>query len=197
MHLEDSTDQGVTWVGFALEVVRISDPVYVDQAAHDFAGYVTKTLSASQRHGGRYNRPGEFGALYTASDFDTALAEITSRYAREGVPGLPEMMGLIRILIRGGRYVDLSESDVQEAWNADARALAASAPTPAEMEHCWEIASAIRAVADFLKAPSAQGDGENVPIFPDREAGELQYQLQSTRHVIVPPRFVQQPSEEW
>jgi hypothetical protein len=124
-----------------LEVVRISDPVYVDQAAHDFAGYVTKTLSASQRHGGRYNRPGEFGALYTASDFDTALAEITSRYAREGVPGLPEMMGLIRILIRGGRYVDLSDQTFKKLGTL----MHGHSPHPHQRPRRWNIVGKSRA----------------------------------------------------
>jgi hypothetical protein len=81
---DDLAEQGLTWVGRPLEVVRILDSVYLDQARNDFLGYVRGTLAVSQSLGGRFNPPGEFGALYTAGDEATAWEEVAARYRRQG-----------------------------------------------------------------------------------------------------------------
>lgn len=74
---------------------RAVDSKYADQARNNPDRYVAQTLFYNQGSGGRYNAPGEFGALYTASDEYTAWAEFHARLLREGVPGLPPTMGLI------------------------------------------------------------------------------------------------------
>jgi hypothetical protein len=83
--------------------VRALESTYAAQALADFERYVRRTLHFSQRLGGRFNPPCEFGALYTASDESTALAELHARFEREGIPGLPPTMGILRIVVDRGR----------------------------------------------------------------------------------------------
>jgi len=108
---DDIGEMGLTWVGRPMEVVRVLESVYFDQAQHDFDKYVHRTLAASQAAGGRFNPPGEFGALYTASDTDTAWEEVAARFRRQGVSALPPEMGLLGLLITVGRYANLSDVD--------------------------------------------------------------------------------------
>lgn len=77
-----------------MELIRALDPVYLDQARASLAAYVATTLRYSQLAGGRYNPPGEFGALYTSDDETTAWEELAARFRREGIPALPSDMGL-------------------------------------------------------------------------------------------------------
>lgn len=188
---------GLTFVGAPLEVTRTADPRFVDQARADFDAYVHKTLQASMGVGGRYNAPGSFGALYCASDEATAWAEVAARYRREGVPGLPPIMGVLRILITDGRYADLTDPAVAAAWEFDAAALSADDPTDTQRAECHRVGAAVRAVADFLTAPSARAGGQNVPLFPDREGGELLMRLQQARTAAPPAQLQQRAREAW
>jgi RES domain-containing protein len=193
----DDQIEGLTWVGRPLEVVRALDPVYLDQARADFPAYVAATLRYSHLAGGRYNPPGEFGALYTSDDEATAWEEIAARFRREGIPALPLDMGLLGVLVLEGRYVDLTDKSTRAAWEVDAAALIATSPTERERNACWGVARSIRPVADFLQAPSARASGMNVPLFPDREQSELRYELQFTRRSAVPSHLQQRPRESW
>ena len=117
MLTDDIGEMGLTWVGRPMEVVRVLDPVYLDQAEHGFLEYVRSTLAASQTVGGRFNPPGEFGALYTASDTDTAWEEVAARFRRQGISGLPPEMGFIGIVITVGRFADLTDTDMAARWD--------------------------------------------------------------------------------
>lgn len=197
MFADEIEEQGVTWVGRPMELVRALDPVYLDEARSEFGQYLQKTLAASQRAGGRFNTPGEFGVLYTASDEDTAWEEIAARYGREGVPGLPPRMGMIGLLILSGRYADLTEEETARSWGVDLEDLSAPAPTDAQREKCWAIGRAARAVADFLQTRSARAGGANVPLFPDREQSELRYELQYFSERLPPEHLRQNTEERW
>lgn len=191
------TDRGRTFVGAPIEVTRTADPRYVDQARANFAESVHKTRQASMGVGGRYNAPGAFGARYGASDEATAWAEIAARYRREAIPGLPPVMGVLRILIPDGRGADLTDADVVAGWGFDRTALQADAPSDAERAECHRVGAAVRAVADFLIAPSARAGGQNVPLFPDREGGELLMRLQQARATAPPAHLQQRARETW
>jgi RES domain-containing protein len=193
----DLPESGITFIGYPVEVVRTSDRKYLDQARADFPGYVHQTLAANQAFGGRYNPPGEFGALYTASDEVTAWAEIAARFRREGIPGLPPEMGLLRIVIREGRYVDLTDGDVQRAWDVDPAVVKASDPTADQRAACHAIGRAVRAVADLLLAPSARDEGANIPLFTGRESGELVIDLSSASTARPPAHLEQVSREAW
>jgi RES domain-containing protein len=194
---DEIEEQGVTWVGRPMELVRALDPVYLDEARLEFGQYLQKTLAASQRAGGRFNPPGEFGVLYTASDEDTAWEEIGARYKREGVPGLPPRMGMIGLLVLSGRYADFTDDGVARSWGVDPQDLSASTPTDAQREACWTVGRAARAVADFLQTRSARAGGANVPLFPDREQSELRYELQYLSERPPPDHLRQTPAERW
>lgn len=196
VHDDDQVD-GLTRVGRPLELVRALDPVYLDQARADWAAYVAATLRYCRLAGGRYNPPGEFGALYTADDEATAWEEIAARYRRQGLRALPPEMGLLGVLVVVGCYADLTDSATQAAWEVDVAALVADTPTPAERDACWTVARAVRTVGDFLQAPSARADGMNVPLFPDRERSELRMELQFARRSIVPVHLRQHARESW
>ncbi|HEX5831613.1 MAG TPA: RES family NAD+ phosphorylase [Gemmatimonadaceae bacterium] len=196
--LRDSEEcVGLTWVGRPLDLVRALDPVYLDQARADWPSYVATTLRFSQLAGGRYNPPGEFGALYTTNDDATAWEELAGRFRREGIPALPPEMGMLGILVTVGRYADLTDAATRTLWDADTGALAARSPTADERESCWTLARAVRAEGDFLQAPSARADGMNVPLYPDRERGTLRMELRFARRAVVPEHLRQRARESW
>ena len=188
---------GLRDIGSPVEFFRLTDPVYADQALAEWATYVHRTLQASMAAGGRFNAPCEFGALYTASDEQTAWLEIAARFEREGVRGLSPRMGLLRIAVLAGRYVDLTTASARTYWELPLEALMAAVPTRAEEDACRRTGAAVRVVADFLQSPSARGPGRNVPIFADREHGELRMRLASAVHREPPAELRQQARESW
>ena len=171
--------------------------VHVDEARHDFSAYLRQTLSGSQRQGGRFNPPGEFGALYTSADEETAWFEVAARYEREGIDGLPPDMGVLRLVVHAGRYADVTTEDGCAAWDVSHAALADPDPDARDIESCWVLARAVRAVADAILAPSARADGVNMPLFPDRDEGELALELQAVSDRAVPDRLLQRSNESW
>ena len=186
-------------VGAPEEFIRTVDPKYADAARNDFALYLQRTMFYNQRSGGRYNPPCEFGVLYTASDEETAWAELHARFLREGASGLPPTMGVLRIIVREGLYVDFADEGSREAWNVSLEVLQSDELTVSEREACWELACRLRPVADFFRAPSARADGANIPLFiAGREAGELEIELAAAwDRATVPVYFRQQPAESW
>lgn len=88
---------------------------------------------------------------------------------------------------------------IRDRWAvaASTRRAQAQAPAPEELERCWALARAIRAVADFLAAPSARADGENIPLFADREHGELYLAMPYADRRAVPSHLVQVARESW
>jgi RES domain-containing protein len=195
--LSDDADCGVARVGRPKEVTRVLDPGYLDEARRSFREYVRRTLAASQAAGGRFNPPGEFGALYTAGDEATAWEEVAARFRRQGVTGLPPAMGLLRIAITGGRFADLTDPAARDCWDVSERALTAAEPSPDERERCWALARGVRAVADFLVAPAARAAGENVPLYPDREHGALRMTLRRAARRAPPAHLAQAAREAW
>lgn len=195
--IDDSVDDRLTWVGRPMELVRVAGSEYLDQARADFSDYVSRTLAASQAVGGRFNPPGEFGALYTASDEATAWEEAAARFRRQGVSGLPPDMGTVRIVVTVGRFAALTEPEVRKAWNVAEAALTADDPTTEEREICWAVARSVRAVGDFLTSPSARASGANVPLFANREGGQLDLDFHAARPGGIPPHLAQVTSESW
>lgn len=188
---------GLRYIGSPVEFFRLTDGVYADQALAEWETYVHRTLQASMAVGGRFNISCEFGALYTASDEETAWLEIAARFEREGVRGLPPRMGLLRIAVLAGRYVDLTSAAARAYWELPLETLMAQAPSRDEEEACRRTGAAIRVLADFLQAPSARGPGRNVPIFADREHGGLRMSLASVVRRDPPAALRQRARETW
>lgn len=193
----DDKTTGLRYIGSPVEFFRLTDRVYAEQALEHWETYVHRTLQASIAAGGRFNARNEFGALYAASDEDTAWLEIAARFEREGVSGLPPSMGLLRIAVLAGRYVDLTTATARKQWELPLAALTATTPTRAEEAACRRAGAAIRMVADFLQSPSARGPGRNVPIFADREDSELHMRLEGVVYREPPQGLRQQAREQW
>lgn len=197
MEHADSSESGLTWVGLATEVFRAIDPRFLDQAQLRFDEYVTFTLTGSQNAGGRFNPKGEFGAIYTASDEDTAWEEVAARVRRQGILGLPQTWGMLRILVKAGHYADLRHPDTRKAWGATLNDLSAPEPTLEQQERCWAVARGVRAVGDFLISPSARGEGDNIPLFLGRDGSELEYSVPACGRKKVPSHLVADSIEPW
>ncbi|MCU0646479.1 MAG: RES family NAD+ phosphorylase [Gemmatimonadaceae bacterium] len=187
----------LAFTGAPEELIRVVDPRYADDARADFTAYVVTTLQHNPRVGGRFNPPGEFGALYMTSDEATAWAELHARFLREGVPGLPSRMGVLRVLLRAGRFVDLTDANACAAWGVLPATLVANHPPDEEREACWRVARDIRSVADFLRAPSARAAGSNVPLFVrGRRDSEWVFELIAADAARVTPESLRQVSTE-
>lgn len=185
------------FIGRPIEVFRVTDSVYGDQARHDFERYTHETLAASQHFGGRFNQPGDFGAIYTSFDEDTAWREAASRFAREGIDGLPPDMSLLRIVVSAGRFVDFRDAEVRMAWDVELEALTTANETDEQRSLCWNVGRNIRALADALAVKSARATGTNFPVFPGRTDSELQWSLASSTPARVPREFAQQVEDGW
>ena len=187
----------VSWIGAPEEVVRIIDPRYLDEARFDFPKYVRNVLAGSQRHGGRFNPRGEFGAIYTTSVDDVAWQEAYNRWRTEGFKGLPQRMGVLRLLIKAGRVADLTGQTGQEEWEIDRETLIAERPTGEQKQACLSVARGVRVICDILRTESARADGENLVLYPDRADSELEFEFYSAREEETPSDFVIIADENW
>jgi hypothetical protein len=108
-------------------------------------------------------------------------------------------MGLVRISIRRGRYVDFASERARDAWGVSLYTLRAAHPTHDDDGACAALGRNVRTVADFLRAPSARTDGDNVPLFiAGREDAELELALvESDPRRETPPALQQSASEAW
>jgi hypothetical protein len=108
-------------------------------------------------------------------------------------------MGLIIVNVSSGLFADFTSRAIRDRWNVSETALTAEDPTDAEREVCWEIGRAVRAVADFLRSPSARADGQNIPLFPHgRSESELQMTMAGANpDRETPAHLRQRPKEDW
>lgn len=123
------------------------------------------TLSQNQRGGGRFNPPGEFGAIYVAVERETVLRELARQAALLGFAVdelLPRTMLRLRLHVR--RVLDLTDEDVCHAWG-----LAGSDLSQTPHDDCWEIARAARRSGyEAVRFRSAAGNGVCLAVFMDR-----------------------------
>lgn len=169
----------------------------MEQAEFSFDDYVAATLSASQRFGGRFNPPSEFGAIYTAQELDTAWIEVAHRFAAEGIDGLPPEMGVLRLLIRSASYADVRDEDGCTLWDIHFDSLIAPDPLSHQQEECYRLARHVRAVGDALLTRSARTRGSNMPLFPDRQDSTLELRFYEGRRERPPENLLQHSVEEW
>lgn len=69
--MAQESDLAVEELEVPFSCVRTLESTYAAKSRADFERYVRRTLQFSQRLGGRFNPPCEFGALKTASDEST------------------------------------------------------------------------------------------------------------------------------
>ena len=134
------------------------------QCAPEHADLAT-TLAHNHRHGGRFNPPGEFGAIYVAVERATALRELARQAAFLGFAVdelLPRTMLRLRLHVR--RVLDLTDESVCHAWG-----LAGSDMSQISHDDCWEIARAARRSGyESISFRSATGSGVCLAVFMDR-----------------------------
>lgn len=123
------------------------------------------TLAQNHRHGGRFNPPGEFGAIYVAVERGTALLELARQAALLGFAVdelLPRTMLRLRLHVR--RALDLTDEGVCRAWG-----LVGADMSRISHDECWEIARAARRSGyEAIRFRSATGSGVCVAVFMDR-----------------------------
>lgn len=132
---------------------------------HVSAGRDPLSTAGSRAHGGRWNPPDVFGALYLALDEETAVAELERAAAAQALPVaamLPRTIHRVRIV--APNILDLRASEALAAVNLDAQILQARSQEP-----CRAVGQA----AHYLErqgvlAPSATGRGTVLALFPDR-----------------------------
>jgi RES domain-containing protein len=154
---------------------------------HCSARYATVdegTLDASARVGGRFNPPGEFGAVYVAVERRTALAELERRVAASGLPRKqfhPRV--ILQLRARLSRVLDLTDPTVRR--DLDLR----------EAEITGEDWARPQAVAReargdgyaAIRFPSATGEGDNLAIFLDVLSSDDQLVVEDVEEVTLRP----------
>jgi len=192
-----ASEFGLTQIGSPIDLFRILDSVYLDQARLNFEKYVTETLAANASHGGRFSPRGEFGALYTSLEEVTAWAEVLHRFQSEGIDGLPPDMAILRMAAQAGQYADVADENGCDEWEVSLRDLTADSPNEDQERICLRLARAVRAVGDGLQCVSARDQRINMPLFPDRAESELDLTLVASSKKAPPSGYAQRPLEQW
>ena len=134
------------------------------QCAPDHTDLAT-TLAQNHRHGGRFNPPGEFGAIYVAVERETALHELARQAALLGFAVdelLPRTMLRLRLHLR--RVLDLTDEAVCRAWG-----LVGTDTSRISHDECWEVARAARRSGyEAIRFCSATRSGICLAVFMDR-----------------------------
>jgi RES domain-containing protein len=113
-------------------------------------------LEASRRSGGRYNPPGEFGAVYCSDSPELCLAERISN-------GGSGRMAVVPVEVVLKRVLDLTSTSVREALGVPLEDLVSDGHEVTRRLGVAARASGIEA----LLAPSARGPGRNLVLFLD------------------------------
>ena len=135
---------GVTW--------HATTKAHAPVSPADLPAYLDHALAHALADGGRFNPPGEFGALYLALDADTARRESDA----------PEV--ILEIDGRLSRVFDLTRPDAQRRCGLTSDELCAG-----DHEPCRRAGRALREEGyEAIRYPSAAGDGINLAVFWDR-----------------------------
>ncbi len=114
-------------------------------------------MDGAFRWGGRYNEPGEFGALYLSRTKKGCVAEITSR------PAHPKKYIIGKVKVTLGKVCDLTDPELRKKLKMSKKQL--TAPTWTETQVLGRI---IREVGyEGMIVPSAAGDFNNLVVFVD------------------------------
>jgi len=114
----------------------------------------------AKRRGGRYNPPGEFGALYLSANPEGCLAELAAR------THMPPSLTEGAIEVRLDRVCDLTDPATQDAIGVSLADL-----TDPDWTVTQQLGRAIRdAGFQGIRVPSAAGPHVNLVVFKDRTA---------------------------
>ena len=118
----------------------------------DLGAYLDHALAHTRSEGGRFNAPGEFGALYLSLDAVTPRKESDA----------PEVV--LELDARLSRVFDLTRPEAQQHCGLTGEAICAGDHGP-----CQRAGRALREEGfEAIRYPSAVGDGINLAVFWDR-----------------------------
>jgi RES domain-containing protein len=144
---------GVTWHATSLD--------HAPETPADLPAYLDHALAHTRSEGGRFNPPGEFGAIYLALDPDTAR--------REG--DAPEV--ILELDCRLSRVFDLTRPEAQRHCGLTPDQLCAGDHAP-----CQQAGRTLRDEGcEAIRYPSVAGDGTNLAVFWDRRRPDSSLRL--------------------
>jgi len=134
------------------------------------------TMDGAFRWGGRYNEPGEFGALYLSRTKKGCAAEVTRRAA----PPKKYLVGKIKVSL--GKVCDLTDPTLRKKLKITKKQLVAD-----DWSETQTLGKLIREAGfEGMIVPSAAGDFNNLVIFVDRLSGYSRVELEEIKPLPLP-----------
>lgn len=131
---------------------------------HDDVG--EGALQGSRRTGGRFNPPGDFGAVYLSFEKETAVAELRRR-ARRSAVRIGELLPRVLLVVESElqKVLDLTDDETRRHWGLDGEDLVSG-----DYRACQDVGRAARRAGyEAVLYPSAARDGgRNLAVFVDR-----------------------------
>ncbi len=129
------------------------------------------TMDGAFQWGGRYNAPGEFGALYLSKTRKGCAAEITRR------PSFPPKYIVGKIRVKLGKVCDLTDPELLKQLGLSRVQLTAD-----DWAETQTLGDLIRdAGFEGIIVPSAAGHFNNLVIFTDRLSAAPRIELEETK----------------
>ena len=132
---------------------------------HISSQYEPLDSSGSLKAGGRWNPTGEYGALYSALEEETAIAELHRLAQRQGL-NLDDLAprDLVSIRVSLSKVLDLTDKKILEQIEIEELDIVGN-----DVSLCLEISRLARAAGfEAILAPSATKKGSVLVVFPDR-----------------------------
>ena len=148
-----NADFSMPWSGRAWHATSRE---HAPRSAAELDDYLQRALDRNAEEGGRFNPPGEFGAVYLSLDPETPVRESDNAEVLLVVDG------------RLSRMLDLADPEISRQWGLGPEHFCDDEHAP-----CQQAARAIRAERyEAVRYPSARGPGLNLVVFWDiREPG--------------------------
>ena len=133
-------------------------------------------MDGAFRWGGRYNAPGEFGALYLSKTKKGVVAEITRR------PAHPTKYIAGKIRVKLGKVCDLTDPDLLRKLSITKKHLVAD-----DWSETQALGNLIREAGfEGIIVPSAAGNFNNLVIFVDHLKSTSVVELEEAKPLVLP-----------
>jgi RES domain-containing protein len=132
-------------------------------------------MDGAFRWGGRYNAPGEFGALYLSKTKKGVIAEITRR------PAHPSKYIVGKIQVKLGKVCDLTDPDLLKKLRLTRKQLVAD-----DLAETQALGNLIREAGfEGIIVPSAAGKFNNLVIFVDHLKSTSEVELEEVNPLVL------------
>lgn len=133
------------------------------------------TMDGAFRWGGRYNEPGEFGALYLSKTKKGCAKEIT----RRAVPPRKYIVGKIKVTL--GKVCDLTDPELLKNLKLTKEQLITD-----DWNETQVLGELVRKSGfEAMIVPSAAGDFNNLVIFVDRLSATSKIRLEEVKPLAL------------